>query len=278
VKAPFSAPDDETPEASPSGAEPKPMAPLDRRRLRSGHAPQVIPLAPIELVDEEDESEESEFAPATPTVRITRTSRQDMDPVFGYILAMALGIGLLPIPDNARYVILWAFLALMGGMAFLLGSGIQFKISDPGDLLWGIGVGVVIGGGVMIVGGNTLTITSERLFAGGQKDNPLLNTWVFQATVFVMPVSEGLFFRGALQRVHPIPVVALLASVWSIVLFFPNLGLGRTPAVGFVMGTALVALNFLYSYVHFRHGLAASFFCQISAGTLILLVPRLISL
>jgi hypothetical protein len=84
-----------------------------------------------------------------------------------------------------------------------------------------------------------------------------------------------LFFRGAMQRVHPIPVVALLASVWSMLMFFPNLGLGETPAVGVVFGTALVLLNFLYSYVNFRYGLAASFFCQISAGTLLLLVPRL---
>jgi hypothetical protein len=70
--------------------------------------------------------------------------------------------------------------------------------------------------------------------------------------------------------------VALLASVWSMLMFFPNLGLGETPAVGVVFGTALVLLNFLYSYVNFRYGLAASFFCQISAGTLLLLVPRLI--
>jgi hypothetical protein len=55
------------------------------------------------------------------------------------------------------------------------------------------------------------------------------------------------------------------------------LGLGETPVVGIVFGTALVLLNFLYSYVNWQHGLAASFFCQITAGALLLLVPRLVA-
>ena len=60
-------------------------------------------------------------------------------------------------------------------------------------------------------------------------------------------------------------------------MFFPNLGLAKTPVVGVVFGTALVLLNFLYSYVDFRNGLAASLLCQIVAGSLLLLVPMLIS-
>jgi hypothetical protein len=36
-------------------------------------------------------------------------------------------------------------------------------------------------------------------------------------------------------------------------------------------------LNFLYSYVSERYGLAASVFCQVFAGTLLLLAPRLLS-
>jgi membrane protease YdiL (CAAX protease family) len=158
-----------------------------------------------------------------------------------------------------------------------MGSGIRLKVTDPGDLLWGVGLGLFTGGALMLVGADTLATTSQRLFNDGQPGNATLDTWVFQAMVFVMPMAESLFFRGAMQRVHPIPVVALLASVWSMLMFFPNLGLGETPIVGMVFGTALVLLNFLYSYVNWRHGLAASFFCQITAGMLLLLVPRLIA-
>ena len=75
-----------------------------------------------------------------------------------------------------------------------------------------------------------------------------------------------------------LPSVAALASIWSMLMFFPNLGLAETPGVGVVFGTAIILLNFLYGYVHWRNGLAASFFCQIVAGTLLLLVPRLVTL
>lgn len=274
MTSPFTEPDDTIEEPSPSEPpEPtqptlKAMMPLDRRRLRTGHPPQAIPLAP--------EDREDGWAEETVS-NVVRSSRQDLDPVFGYILVTALSVGLIPLQPNMRYVILWTLMAAMGGLAFLIGSGIRLKVTDPGDLLWGIGLGAFTGGALLVAGADTLAVTSERLFAEGQTDNPLLDTWVFQATVFVMPLAESLFFRGAMQRVHPIPVVALLASVWSMVMFFPNLGLNDTFAVGFVIGTAIVVLNFLYSYVNFRHGLAASFFSQVIAGSLLLLVPRLIS-
>lgn len=269
MKPPLIDPDPQSEEFEPS---PRPMSPLDRHRLRIGHPPQAIPL-PSDMDEDGEWDDEGEPVEALPPAR---SYRQDLDPVFGYILAMALSIGLTPIQTNLRYVLLWAFLALMGGVSFMLGSGKQTHSADPGDLLWGIGLGVFVGGSLMMVGIDTLQVTSNRLFNAGQEGSTLLNTWVFQATVFAMPISESLFFRGTMQRVHPLPVVALLSSVWSMLMFFPNLGLGDTPAVGAVIGTALVVLNFLYSYVHFRHGLAASFFCQLTAGSLLLLAPRLI--
>lgn len=262
MKPPFTEPDTASDESASSS--PRPMTPRDRRRMRIGHPPQAIPLH-----RDEWEAEPRDEAP--------RSVRQDFDPVLGYIMAMALSVGLTPVQANTRYVVLWAFLALMGGMAFLIGSGIRFKVTDPGDLLWGVALGVFTGGALMLVGADTLATASERLFGAGSSDNRLFSTWVFQATVFVMPLSETLFFRGAMQRAHPIPVVALLASLWSMLMFFPNLKLGEAPIVGVVFGTAVVLLNFLYSYINHRNGLAASFFCQICAGSLLLLVPTLVS-
>lgn len=263
MKPPSAGPDQPSDAAPP----PQPMTPLDRRRLRVGHPPQAVP---IHRPDEGGwPPDQLEAAP--------RSRRQDVDPIFGYLMAMALSIGLTPVPANTRYVVLWAALALMGGMAFVLGSGIRLKVTDPGDLIWGLGLGVITGGGLMLVGWDTLAVTAERLFAMGQDDSALLETWIFQATAFVMPLSEALFFRGAMQRVHSIPTVALLATAWSALMFFPNLGLSETPVVGFVIGTALLVLNFLYGYVNYRHGLTASVICQIVAGTLLLLVPRLIA-
>lgn len=258
MSAPHSEPGDPPEQPQPR----RPMAPRDRHRLRVGHPPQAIPLR---MEDEDEETLEP------------RSRRQDLDPIFGYIMAMALSVGLTPLPENMRYVLLWTLLAVMGGAAVVLGSGIRFRVEDPGDLVWGIGLGAFTGGAILLVGYDTLVTVAERLFSAGDAENNLFMTWVLQAVVFVMPTGEALFFRGAMQRAHSIPVVAILASLWSGLLFFPGLGLGNTPVVGVIFGTALVLLNFLYSYVHWRHGLAASFFCQVVAGSLLLLAPIVIA-
>ncbi len=253
--------------AGPGNAEPesprRPMQPRLRRRVPWG-TPQAIPR-----VSGDWDTEYEDGAP--------RSRRQDLDPILGYILAMALSVGLTPLPANTRYVVLWAVMAVMGGMAFLLGTGIRLKVTDPGDLLWGLGLGLFTGGALMLAGTDALATAAERLFAEGNPENPLLDTWIFQAAAFTMPVAEALFFRGAMQRAYSLPVVAVLATLWSVLMFFPNLHLSDTPAVGLVFGSAIALLNFLYGYVHWRHGLAASFFCQVAAGTLLLLVPRLLT-
>jgi len=102
------------------------MLPMDRHRLRTGHPPQAIPLHR----DEQDE------APWTdePVSCVVRSSRQDLDPVFGYILAMAFSVGLTPVQANTRFVLLWAFLAVMGGMASSAGSGFVSKERTP--VIW----------------------------------------------------------------------------------------------------------------------------------------------
>jgi hypothetical protein len=261
-------PPDQLPDEPEQPSPRRPMLPRDRR-LRIGHPPQAIPVHRED--GEEIWGDDSEEVAPSP-----RSHRQDFDPVLGYIMAMALSIGLTPVQTNMRYVLLWTLLAAMGGIAFLIGTGIRLKVTDPGDLLWGIALGIFTGGALMLVGWDTLATVSHRLFSAGQDDNKLFETWVFQATVFAMPVAESLFFRGAMQRTYSIPVVAVLASLWSVLMFFPHLNLSETPVVGVVFGTALVLLNFLYGYVNWRHGLAASFFCQISAGSMLLLVPTVV--
>lgn len=247
----------------PTGEPRHPMAPLNQRRLRQGHPPQAIPIR-----DRDDQEALDEEAP--------RGRRQDLDPIVGYLLAMALAVGLLPVQANLRYVLLWTFMASMGTIAFLLGSGIRLKVSDPGNLVWGTGLGLLAGSGMILAGADTLATAGERIFGIEDEESTLLLTWIFQATAFVMPIAETLFFRGAMQRVHSIPVVALLATAWSMLMFFPNLDLGDTPVVATVITVALALLNSLYSYVHMRHGLAASLFCQVTAGTLLLFVPQLL--
>ena len=90
-----------------------------------------------------------------------------------------------------------------------------------------------------------------------------------------MPLAETLFFRGVIQEIRTFWVVGILSSIWSILLFFPVLEVNKFPAVAIVVGTALVMMNMIYSYVRQRNGLAAAWVCQIVVNLVLLFIPFL---
>ena len=49
----------------------------------------------------------------------------------------------------------------------------------------------------------------------------------------------------------------------------------RFPAVTLIIGTALVMMNLIYSYVRQRNGLAAAWLCQIVINLTLLFLPLL---
>ena len=65
-----------------------------------------------------------------------------------------------------------------------------------------------------------------------------------------------------------------MASIWSIVLFFPALDVVKAPFVAIVIGLAFVFINFLYSYTRNRFGFFASWTCQIMMNLIILFATR----
>lgn len=202
------------------------------------------------------------------------------DPIFGYLIAMALCIGLTPLmPGNAdlRLVLSWGVLAFFGVLAWLLGSTTRIDEEQPENLAWGIIFGLIVAAPLFLIGGDTLTTTAGLIFQTGIGDTiQILPRGVILALlVFVMPLGETLFFRGILQINRPFAVVGLLATVWSAALFLPALDVGRFPAVAILVGTALLMMNLIYSYVRQRNGLAAAWLCQIVVNMVLLFIPVL---
>jgi hypothetical protein len=202
------------------------------------------------------------------------------DPIFGYLIAMALCIGLTPlIPDNAdlRLVLAWSALAFFGVLAWLLGTTTRIGEEQPENLAWGVTFGLIVGAPLFLIGGATLATTAELIFQTGVGDTlQLLPRGVILALlVFVMPLGETLFFRGIMQINRPFAVVGLLASLWSMALFLPALDVGRFPAVAVLIATALLMINLIYSYVRQRNGLAAAWLCQIVVNVILLFIPIL---
>jgi hypothetical protein len=196
------------------------------------------------------------------------------DPIFGYLIGLALCLGLTPLipaQTDLRYTLVWGVLAGFGVLSWLMGSSARIWTETPENLFWGVIFGLVVGVPLLMFGGDILRQTDQRLFAG------LSAGGVLAFLIFVMPLAETLFFRGILQEVRPFWQVGLLATLWSALLFFPVMDVMRFPAVAVVIGTALGLMNMIYSYVRQRNGLAAAWLCQIVVNVVVLFLPVLIA-
>jgi len=240
----------------------------------------LVGLPDIEFPDDEElaELEESmrigrapastEPEPADQTVRYRGAAS---DPIFGYILALAISFGLTPLlPDGApmRYTVAWGVLAAFGVLAWLLGNGERIGQERPDQLVWGVMIGLIAGTPLYLFGGATLISTAAVLF-GGMTPGVLL-----AYLVFVMPLGETLFFRGILQRGRHFWVVGVLSTAWSGLLFFPLIrDLTDFWAVAIFIGTTLAIVNMVYSWVRERNGLAAAWLCQIVTNLILIFLP-----
>lgn len=193
------------------------------------------------------------------------------DPAFGYIIGMAVAIGLAPLVASGqadlRYTLSWSVLALFGVIAWLFGNMTRIDTEAPEDIIWGIVFGLILGVPLYAFGSQTLATAVDLLFGN-------LSTGAILAyLVFVIPLSETLFFRGVMQERRQFWMIALMSALWSVVMFFPMLDFSRYAIVAAVIGAVLLMMNLIFSYVRQRNGLAAAWVCQIIANLMIVFLP-----
>ncbi len=197
------------------------------------------------------------------------------DPIFGFLLALAVSIGLIPtLPGNAdlRYTLAWGALAGVGVIAWLLGNAERIGQETPDNLAWGVGFGLMVSIPFALFFSGTFAAAAQLMFPGFGAGV------VLAYLVFVMPVAETLFFRGLLQRQLDFYVVGGLGGLWSVLLFFPVMWgeILEAPIVGIFLAIALFSMSLMYSYVQDRNGLAASWIAQIVANFLLFFLPLLL--
>lgn len=196
------------------------------------------------------------------------------DPIFGFLIAIALSIGLTPLlPANAdmRYTLAWGALAGVGVLSWLLGSNERIAQEKPENVAWGIAFGILLGAPFLVFGGPILVNATRLIF-------PQMSVGTLLAyLIFVMPISETLFFRGLLQRQLDFWLVGLLGTFWNIVLFFPVMWeeVVTKPYVAVVIIIALLMMNMIYVYLRERNGLASAWICQIIANLVMVFIPFL---
>ena len=196
------------------------------------------------------------------------------DPAFGFVLAIALSVGLTPLlPANAdlRYTIAWGVLAGVGVLGWLLGNADRIGQETPENVAWGVAFGVMVSVPFMVFFTAQFGEAARLMF-------PNFGVGTLLAyLLFVMPLAETLFFRGSIQRRLDFWIVGGLGGLWSVILFFPVMWsrLSEAIAVAIFLAIALFVLNMMYSYVRFRNGLAAAWLCQITASLILFFVPYL---
>lgn len=221
--------------------------------------------------DELDDYDEADFEDNYTEPRFKLARGSSGDPTFGYLVALALAVGLMALPGeerDLRYTILWMVIGGFGVLAWLFSSRIShIQQESPENISWGAVFGLIIAVPLLAVGGNALVTTVHLLFTG--------MSWgtLLAYLVFVMPMAETLFFRGLLQEDYPFWVVGLMSSLWSGLFFFPLLDIGAYPAVIALLALALLMMNMIYSYVRRRNGLAAAWVCQLVVNLVLIFIP-----
>lgn len=195
------------------------------------------------------------------------SSAQRFDPVYPYLLYLALGFGTLYINLDAvaRYTILWVALIIIGGLLGLLDPSGQPQEITPTGLGWGFSIGLVFSLPLLILVGSGLSNLSVALFpeAGA--------ALLFQSLAVVGPIGETLFFRGAILDRRGFAASVIAAGLSSLLFFWPAAAATWTYLIAAVLFSTVLAG--IYSFVCTRYGLAASYICQVTINLMLLFVP-----
>jgi hypothetical protein len=201
---------------------------------------------------------------------VAESPAQRVDPVYPFLLYLALGFGTLYINLDAvtRYTILWVALIIMGALLSLLDSAEQPEEITPAGLGWGFSIGLVFSLPLLILVGSGLSNLSTTLFPDAGA------ALLFQSLAVVGPMGETLFFRGVILDRRGLAASIIAAGLSSLLFFWPAAAATWTYLIAAVLFSTVLAG--IYSFVRTRYGLAASYICQVTINLMLLFVPGIL--
>jgi len=196
-------------------------------------------------------------------------ARRRLDPIFGYLLFWALGVGTLSLNTEVRHLVMWLLLLVLGLALTLIDTNRPIGPVRALNLTWGIGLGFIIGLPLLITMAQGLSQVSMALFPYDDLSS------LFQVLVFVGPMGETLFYRGAMQSERGLVTAALTAGLGSLILYLPAFSEGiMLLIIAVTISTALAAV---FGYVRTRYGLGAAYAGQVITNVMLLFIPRLLA-
>jgi hypothetical protein len=211
-----------------------------------------------------------EQLPAESAIDEIEAPPRNLDPLLIYLILVIVNlVGLRGVSVDARYTVIWTLAAALALLSLLV-DRVELPPARTGDLIAGLGIGLVVGVPVMIIGAPALRTLSGSLFSTTSDSS------IFQMLVFTMPLAETLLFRAGMQATRGMIATGVAASLWSLLLFFPALA-GNTPLfVAIVIGAFFIFISFLYSYIRERSGILGAWACQVTINVLLFFAVRFI--
>lgn len=199
------------------------------------------------------------------------SAERPIDPMLLYLGLVALTLlGLRPLAPDILYTLVWVLMIVIGVLSMLY-DHLEVELPTAGDMALGFGFGVIL---------SVPLLTLSPLVTGLRNASLLMfprasDAFALQSLVVVMPAAEALLFRGAIQTTRGVLFAVGSATLWSVVLFFPQLKVAEQPAVGLAIGVFFLLAHIIYSYLKVRFGLWASWTCQIAVNVLLLFATRI---
>ncbi len=210
----------------------------------------------------------AESPDAAPT--LTPVPVQRFDPVYPLLLFLALGVGTfyIHLEPITRYTLLWTVLAALGAGLTLFNSRGTPRLIAAAGLGWGASFGLVFSLPLFILVGSGLAGLVGVLY-------PAIGpATLFQSLVFVGPLGETLFFRGALQERRGFVASVLGAGLSGLIFYWP--ATSQAPIYLLAAGLFTTVLAGVYSFIRTRYGLIAAYVCQVTVNLLLLFMPSLL--
>jgi hypothetical protein len=209
-------------------------------------------------------------ASSAPDVEDDEVEDRPIDPALLLIILMGVTIiGLRPLAPEVRYTIAWVAMVVIAILAILY-DNLEIEIPTAGDMAIGIGFAAILGLPTFAIFLSGFRQTSLKMFPFGP------DAFVFQAAVLIMPAADSLLFRGAIQATRGFLFTVIVSTLWSAILFFPQLQVVEFPLIAAVITAYFLGMSLVYSYLKLRFGVFASWTCQIMLNLLLLFATRLL--
>ncbi len=188
-----------------------------------------------------------------------------LNPYLAFFLLLGVGLATFRLEHQLRLTVLW--LLLMGVVLLYAETGRLKASYSLLNLARGALLGLIVALPLYLFVQDFFQGTSEWLYG--------VNDWqvLLERAAILLPIVEGAFFRGVVQRERSLIDGALLFALTQGLYVVHTAS--QFPAVVLSLTLGMGLLGLLYGYLNERYGLTASITCHAAVNMVLFVWPAL---